>query len=210
MVRWPPIRDLLRVGDLAAFGRFLALVAARNGCLLNLADLGRDVGVTAPTVASWLSTLEATGLLFLLRPYHQNFGKRLVKAPKLYLTDPALVTYLTGLHSVEAVLEGPSLGALFESVVVSEWIKKFHAAGEPPALYFWRSSAGEEVDLVLEREGSLFGFEVKATSTPTPHHAASLAKWLDLAGPRAQGTLVCRVPRPVPLRARIRAVPWTW
>jgi len=99
----PTLGDwLLRVRDLHAFSRFLALVAARNGTLLNLADPGRDLGVTAPTVRAWLGVLEASGLVFLLRPHHENLGKRLVKSPELYVLDPALVTFLTGLHSAEA------------------------------------------------------------------------------------------------------------
>ncbi len=202
------VRSLLQVGDLAAFGRFVALAAARTGCLLNLSDLARDAGVAPPTAKRWLSVLEACHLVYLLRPYHRNFGKRLVKSPKLYFLDPGLATFLVGLHDPEAVLHGPSIGALFETAVLSEWVKTFRQAGEPPPLFFWRAAGGLEVDLLIERNGRLYGLEIKATETPTPHHGESLACWLELAGPRVSGALACLVDAPVPLRPGIRAVPW--
>lgn len=202
------VRDLLQVGDLEAFGRFVALAAARCGGLLNMTDLARDVGVSGPTVKRWISVLQATQLLYLLRPYHRNFGKRMVKSPKLYFVDPGLVSFLLGLHTQESILNGPSAGALAETAVVAEWIKAFHQAGEPPALWTWRSSAGLEVDLVIERNGKLHGIEVKATATPAPGHADALARWLELAGPGARGVLACRVEEPMALRPGIRAVPW--
>ncbi|KAF0166780.1 MAG: putative GTP-binding protein, partial [Caulobacteraceae bacterium] len=203
------VRDLLRVGDLQAFGRFLGLVAARSGTILNMADLGRDAGVTGPTAKAWLSVLEASHLVFLLRPHFRNLGKRIVKSPKLYLTDPGIVTFLTGLHSSEAALRGPSAGALMETVVVSEWVKLFRQRGERPPLTFYRSNTGDEVDLVIEHDGRTYGIEVKLTSAPTPAHAASLAKWLAATGPGARGVLACAIDAPVALGPRIRAVPWS-
>jgi len=200
------VRALSQVGDLGAFQRFLSLVASRTGTLVNLAELGREVGVTAPTARSWLSVLEASQVVFLLPPFHRNFGKRIRKSPKLYLLDPGLASYLMGMHDREAVLHGPALGALMETVVVAEWVKAFRSRGEQPELWFWRSSSGHEVDVVIERGGRLYGLEVKATATPTPGHAASLAQWLELSG--GQGALACRVSSPYTLRPGIRAVPW--
>jgi len=202
------VRDLAQVGDLTEFHRFLALVAARTGCLLNLADLGRDAGVTAPTVKRWLSILEASQVIHLLPPYYRNLGKRQTKAPKLHLLDPGIGTYLLGLHDAEALLHGPSLPALFETAVVAEWIKAFRHRGEEPAISHFRSAGGLEVDLVIERNNVLYGFEIKATSTPVPHHAEGLRRWLSLAGKRARGALVCRVEEPQGLGHGIRAVPW--
>ena len=202
------VRQLLEVGDLGPFSRFLALTAARSGQLLNLSDLSRDAGVSAPTVKRWLSVLEASQLLYLLRPYHRNFGKRLVKSPKLYVLDPGLVSFLLGLHSREAILQGPSAGPLMETAVVTEWVKAFRQRGEIPSLYHWRASGGLEVDLVVERNGHLYGLEVKATATPLPGHGESLARWLELAGAHAHGALACNLDGPVALRPGIRAVPW--
>ncbi len=202
------VRDLVQVGDLAGFSRFLFLLATRTGTILNLSDVGRDAGVTGVTAKRWLSVLETSGLVYLLRPYHRNLGKRVVKSPKLYFTDVGLATFLLGLHSREAIMQGPSLGALVETAVVSEWLKAFRCRGLQPSLYYWRSGAGLEVDLVIEHDGQLYGLEIKATSTPTPLHAESLARWLDLAGPRTRGAVACRVAGPVGLLAGIRAVPW--
>ena len=118
------------------------------------------------------------------------------------------MTYLIGLHDREAVIGGPSIGALAETAVVAEWLKAFRHKGEVPTVFYWRSSAGMEVDLVIERNDRLYGIEVKATATPTPHHADSLARWMELAGPGVKGVLACRVEAPMALRPRIRAVPW--
>ena len=202
------VRDLLQVGDLGAFGRFVALVAARTGTLLNMTDLARDAGVTAPTVKRWLSVLEASQVVYLLRPFHSNLGKRITKSPKVYLMDPALAGFLMGLQSREALLGGPTAGALVETAVVTEWVKAFRQSGELPSLFHWRSTGGLEVDLIVERHGHLYAMEVKATATPAPPHAEALARWLALAGPRARGVLACRIEVPTPLRPGIRAVPW--
>ena len=202
------VRELLQVGDLRDFGRFLALVAANTGRLLNFADLAREIGISGPTSKRWLSVLEASQVVHLLRPHHRNFGKRITKAPKVIMIDPGLATWLTGLHEREAVVNGPSFGALFETAVVAEWIKAFQHAGEPAPIHHWRSTSGLEIDLVIERNGMLYGVESKSTATPTPQHAESLANWLELAGPKARAVLACRIDTPVTLRKGIRAVPW--
>jgi len=200
------VRALTQVGDLGAFQRFLALAASRTGTLVNLADFGREVGVTAPTARRWLSVLEASQIAFLLPPFHRNFGKRIRKSPKLYFLDVGLASYLMGMHDREAVLHGPALGALAETAAVAEWVKAYRSRGERPELWFWRSSAGDEVDLVIERGGNLYGIEVKATATPTPAHAVSLSRWLALSGGR--GALACRVSAPFTLDRGVRAIPW--
>jgi predicted AAA+ superfamily ATPase len=202
------VRDLAQVADLGTFGRFLMMIGSRTGQVVNLAELGRDVGVSSPTVKRWLSVLETSQVIYLLKPYYKNFGKRIRKSPKLYLLDPGLATFLVGLHTEEAVLRGPSIGALAETAVFGEWLKAFRQLGEQPSLYYWQSNTVAEVDLIIERGGALYGLEVKATATPTPHHADGLARWLDLAGPSARGALACRVDHPRTLRKEIRAIPW--
>jgi predicted AAA+ superfamily ATPase len=173
-----------------------------------MAELGREAGVTGPTAGKWLSILEASQVVYLLRPHHRNFGKRIRKSPKLYLLDVGLATFLLGLRSREAVLQGPSLGPLVETAVVSEWVKLFRNEGLEPPIYYWRSSGGKEVDLVIEFEGRLHGIEIKATATPTPRHADGVAGWAELAGRDAGAVLACRIDRSTGLRPGIRAVPW--
>ena len=202
------VRDLTQVSDLGAFSRFLLLVAARTGNLLNMADLADEVGISAPTVKRWLSVLETSQLIYLLQPYYKNFGKRIRKTPKLYLLDPGLATFLLGLHTRDAVLQGPSLGALVETAVVTEWLKFFRQQGEQPHVYYWQSGAGKEVDLIIERDGRLYGIEVKATATPTTRHGSALKRWLALAGPDTRGALACNVDHPQTLMPNIKAVPW--
>lgn len=202
------VRGLAQVADLGTFGRFLTLVGARTGNIVNLSELGREVGVSGPTAKRWLSVLETSQLVYLLQPYHRNFGKRIRRSPKLYLLDPGLATFFLGLDTRRAVLHGPSLGALTETAVVSEWMKAYRQRGEQTSLYYWESGTTGEVDLVVERDGELYGIEVKATATPVPRHANALAHWLDLAGPRARGALACRVDHPQTVRPRIRAIPW--
>lgn len=202
------VRDLTQVSDLGAFSRFLMLVAARTGNLLNMADLADEIGISAPTVKRWLSVLETSQLIYLLQPYYKNFGKRIRKSPKLYVLDPGLATFLLGLHTWEAVLQGPSLGPLVETAVVTEWLKFFRQQGEQPHVYYWQSGAGKEVDLIIERDGRLYGIEVKATATPTAQHGSAIKRWLELAGPNTRGALACNVDWPQTLRPDIKAVPW--
>jgi hypothetical protein len=202
------VRDLLRVTDLEAFRRFLFLVATRTGQLLNLAELGGELGFSAPTVRQWLSVLQTSQVVYLLRPFHRNLGKRVRKSPKLYLMDVGLTTFLLGLHTRPAVLQGPSLGPLLETAVVTEWVKAFRGSGLEPPLSFWRASDGREVDLVIEYGGRVHAIEVKATETPVPAHAANLAAFAALAGPGTRAALACRIGSAAALRPGVRAVPW--
>ena len=202
------VRDLLRVTDLEWFRRFLFLVATRTGQLLNLAELGGELGISAPTVRQWLSVLQTSQVVYLLRPFHRNLGKRIRKSPKLYFMDVGLAAFLLGLHTRSALLQGPSLGPLLETAAVAEWVKVFRGAGLEPPLSFWRTSDGREIDLVIEYGGRVHAIEVKATETPAPAHASHLAAFAELAGPSTRTALACRVGSPLALRPGIRAVPW--
>jgi uncharacterized protein len=203
------VRQVLRVGDLNTFERFLRLAAARIAQVLNVSDLARDVGVSPPTIKQWLSVLESSGVVYLLPPHFNNFGKRLIKSPKLYFLDTALATYLMGLHAPETIRHGPFAGALMETVVVAEWVKRFRNRGLAPSLYYWRSRSGLEVDLLVEVEGRLHPFEIKASSTITAHHADALLKWRQLAGAQsAPGTIVAHIDEILSPAPSVRAIPW--
>lgn len=160
------VRNLRHVGDLTTFQNFLRILAARSGQLLSLSDISRDLGISVNTVKQWLSILEATYQVIVLRPYFENAGKRLVKSPKVYFTDTGTLCHLVGLKDAYHAAAGPMGGALFETVVLTEIFKGILNRGEEPRLYFWRTSNGAEVDIVVESGGRLVPIEVKLSQTP--------------------------------------------
>lgn len=161
------VRQVLRIRDLSSFQRFLRLCAGRVGQLLNLNALGEEAGIAHSTARAWLSLLEASYLVFQLPPYHRNFGKRLVKTPKLYFTDTALAAWLLGLRAPDQLALHPLRGALFENLVVSEFLKARYNAGQPTDLYFWRDNNGLEADLLFEDGDRLQTVEIKSGATVT-------------------------------------------
>ena len=202
------VRQIVNVGDLNTFNRFLRLCAARTATILNMSDLARDVGVSVPTVKKWISVLEASYQIYLLSPHFNNFGKRIIKSPKLYFMDTALATFLLGLHDAEPTKRGPAFGQLFETMVVGEWIKAFYHRGERPELYFWRSKDGLEIDLMVDRNSRLYPVEIKATSTLLPGHTDALTRWSKLAGDLKAGSiLVADAVEPFSIRG-CRAISW--
>jgi uncharacterized protein len=159
------VRSVLNVGDLETFGRFLQLCAGRTGQLLNLSGLAADCGITHTTARRWLSVLEASFLVMLLRPHHRNFGKRLIKSPKLYFLDSGLLCYLLRIHTADDLHNHAARGAIFESFVLSELHKNFVHRGERPEIYFWRDAAGHEVDFVIEAGSEPIIVEAKSAQT---------------------------------------------
>ena len=186
------VRDVVNVGDLEAFGRFMGLCAGRAGQLLNLSSLAADCGVTHPTVKRWLSVLETSFIVFLLRPHHRNFNKRLVKSPKLYFLDTGLLCYLLRIRNPKDLALHASRGAIFESWVVSEAIKNFMHRGLRPDVHFWRDSAGHEIDLLIEADGGkLVPVEAKSGQTFNPDFVKELSWWRAAGGlPKATGAVV--------------------
>ena len=176
------VRQLIAVRDLSAFQRFLRMCAARTGQLLNLSSVADDYGITHNTAAAWLSVLEASYIVFLLRPHFRNYNKRLVKTPKLYFCDTGLAGWLLGIREPGQLAFHAQRGALFENLVVTEFLKARLNHGLPPDIYFWRDSRGLEVDLLLESGEELKPVEIKAGQTIASDFFASLKKWGELAG----------------------------
>jgi predicted AAA+ superfamily ATPase len=168
------VRTIRQVGDLYQFQSFLRALAARSAQLLNLTDLARDLGVAVNTAKAWLSVLEATYQVIVLRPYFANLNKRLVKTPKVYFTDVGMLCYLTGLRDPGHAAAGPLAGAIMETAVLSEIVKSLTHRGIDPQVYFWRTSTGMEVDFVIETSAKLVPIEVKLSSTPRPAMASSI------------------------------------
>jgi predicted AAA+ superfamily ATPase len=204
------VRQLQAIRDLRAFEQFVALACARHAQEFNSAAFSRDVGITLPTAKSWAGLLEASYLLYLLPPFFNNLGKRITKAPKLYMLDPGVVGFLTRQPSAEAALAGAMGGALFEGLVVTEALKAFTNKGRKPALWYWRSHDGLEVDLIVQGKDGWIPIEIKLTATPQPQHLDGLKRFRALAGADqcSAGVLVCRVAREQPLAHGAVAMPW--
>lgn len=154
--------QIANVHDLSIFQRFIKLCAARTAQLLNIANLATECGVAQSTARSWLSVLETGYILFLLPPYHRNFGKRVVKTPKLYFHDTGLAAALLGIQDIQHIAIHPSRAALFETFVVNQFLKERYNHGFSSNLYFWRENTGIEIDLVLEEGVELKPIEIKS------------------------------------------------
>lgn len=170
------IRNITQVGDLSLFERFLRLLAVRTGQILNLSEIARDVGISVPTAKRWLTILETGYIVYLLYPYYRNIGKRLVKSPKLYFIDTALASYLLGLNDISTLNNSPHFGNLFETFIVTDFLKRFLHYGQMPSLYYLRTQDGLEIDLVIELGQKLFLIEIKSSMTISQKHAGSLIK----------------------------------
>ena len=203
------VRNIRQVGDLSQFQNFLRALAARSAQLLSFSDLARDLGVAVNTVKAWLSVLEATYQVIVLRPYFANVGKRLVKTPKVYFTDVGTLCYLTGLKDPEHAASGPMGGPLMETAVLSEIYKTLTHRGIDPRVYFWRTSSGTEVDIVVEAEGELVPIEVKLSATPRPAMASSVNAFREsFVGKATKGYVVHSGDIRLPLGPNVTALPF--
>ncbi len=160
------VRQITAIKDLSIFRRFLSLLASRIGQVLNKSDLAAPLGVSVPTISEWLNILEITSQILLVPPYFENFGKRLIKSPKLYWIDTGLACFLLNIDSPRELEKSPFLGAIFESFVASEIVKSQVGMGKPRELYFFRDEQGLEVDFLKPLKGKTLALiEVKASST---------------------------------------------
>lgn len=174
------VRQLKSVGNLHLFQKFIGLCAGRIGQLLNWSELSRDCGVTLKTAQSWISILEASYLVFLLQPHHKNFGKRLVKSPKLYFYDTGLVCSILRIKSTDELMNHYLKGSLFESFVISDIKKRFLHRGIREDLYFWRDKQGLEIDCLLPQT-PLTPIEIKSSHTLNNQFFSGLSKWSKIA-----------------------------
>jgi uncharacterized protein len=176
------VRDIINVGDLDTFSRFVGLCAGRTGQLLDLTSLGNDCGISHSTVRRWISILETSFIIKLLRPHHRNFNKRLIKSPKLYFIDTGLLCFLLRIRTPNDLRLHSGRGAIFESWVISEAMKNFYHRGLEPDIYFWRDSTGHEIDLILEFGNDLTAIEVKSGQTFSSDFLKELKYWRNLPG----------------------------
>ena len=171
------VRAVSSIRDLAAFRRFMSLVGARCGQILNRTDLAAPLGVSVPTISEWLGILETTSQILLIPPFYENFGKRLIKSPKLFFVDSGLACHLLGIESEAMLNRSPFLGPIFEGSVASEIVKLQLAAGKSKKLYFFRDQQGLEVDFFVPHgDRSLTVIEAKASRTLTPAMAGPFSR----------------------------------
>jgi uncharacterized protein len=169
------VRDVINIRDLATFRRFLALVASRHGQILNRTDLAAPLGVSVPTINDWLQVLEITSQIILVPPYFENFGKRLIKSPKVYIGDSGLACHLLGIDTQAQLERSPFLGALFEGFIAAEILKSQINRGRRKELYHFRDQQGLEVDFLFPAaSGELWMVECKASKTVLPAMARPL------------------------------------
>lgn len=184
------VRLIKNISDLHAFQRFVKMCAGRTGQCLNLSSLGNDCGITHNTAKSWLSVLEATYLVFLIRPYYRNLSKRLIKMPKLYFYDTGLACSLLGIQSVAQLDTHYLKGSLFESLVISEIVKYRFNRGMEHNCFYWRDKKGNEIDCIIETGGSVLRLEIKAGRTITEDFFAGLRYWDKLVGEAGRNAYV--------------------
>ncbi|MEA2082009.1 MAG: ATP-binding protein [Elusimicrobiota bacterium] len=176
------VRSLLNIKDLSKFELFLKLCASRTGQILNLSNLGNECGINHNTAKNWLSVLEASYIVFLLKPYHKNFKKRLIKSPKLYFIDTGLAAFLLGIQSPQHLNTHPLKGALFETFIISEFLKARFNKVKTNNLYYFRDSLGTEIDLILDYGDITVPVEIKSGQTIANDYFKNLRYYSKLRG----------------------------
>jgi predicted AAA+ superfamily ATPase len=171
------VRLLKNITDLVTFERFLRLCAGRIGQLLNMSSLAVEVGVDVKTINSWISVLETSFIVFRLQPYHENFNKRVVKMPKLYFYDTGLAVALLGIENAGQLSLHPFRGSLFENLIVIDFLKRRYNTGKSNNLFFWRDSAGNEIDLLLAIGSNKIPVEIKSGQTVTSDYTKGILFW---------------------------------
>lgn len=204
------IRQLAHVGDMLIFQKFMKLCAARVGQQLNIADLATNLGIDQRKVRAWLSVLEASYIIFFLKPHFQNFNKRITKTPKLYFYDTGLACSLLDIKSRDTLALSHYRGNLFESLIISDLQKQYYNKGiTSPPLYFWRDQNGRvEVDCIIDRGDTLFPVEIKSGETISPSFFTSLAEWNKLAKSSPEQMKIVYAGDKAQTRGTGKVVPW--
>lgn len=185
------VRQLINVGDLRTFQRFLLLCAGRVGQLLNISDLAENCGISNSTATKWLSVLEASYIVFLLPPYFKNFNKRVIKTPKLFFYDTGIACNLLGINTSRILSASPFRGPLFENFITSDLSKQFFNTGSRPPLYFWRDHNGRiEVDCLIDKDGQLIPIEIKSSETMASSFFDGLKQWNEISQTSAENNYV--------------------
>lgn len=171
------VRLIRNITNLGQFTRFIMLLANYAGQIINREEIGRSIGIDNKTVQAWLGILESSYIIYLLQPWYNNLNKRITKSPKLYFYDTGLLCYLLGIETEASLKKNTAYGAIFENWVMTEIRKNRFNQGKEAGMYFFRDSAGNEVDLILEKNETIFAIEIKATHKPDSSHFSGLKYW---------------------------------
>lgn len=203
------VRQITTVQDLGTFRKFIKLCASRIGQLLNYTDLATQCGISVPTARQWISILEASYIIFLLRPHWENFNKRVTKTAKLYFYDTGILCSLLEIESEKTLLINPYYGNIFENFIIADLYKQYYNQGLEAPLYFWRDQNGTlEVDCIVEYDGNLVPLEIKSGETYTPHFFDGLKKWMALKDNHAQHAYVIYGGTQSFTKEHISLIPW--
>lgn len=202
------LRAIRNIQDLSQFQRFLVLIAARVGQLFNLQEIGKECGISQTTAKDWLMLLQATSIVYLLEPYAKNLTKRVVKSPKLLFVDTGLLCYLLRLETVEQLVHSPFVSHIFENMVIMDKIKTFAGAGERAPCYFYRTSGGQEIDLLIDKGNSVETYEIKYSATPSSDMASELIR-LQEDFPVKKSCVLTLRHDPIPLKKDIFSKHWS-
>ena len=201
------VRNLMNIKDESLFYKFMVALAARTGCLFNAADIANSTGVSLKTIQNWISVLEASGIIFFLRPYENNILKRTVKTPKIYFNDTGLVCYLVGWDNPKVAQNGAMAGELFETFVISEIAKTyFNSGADLRSFFFYRDSNQKEIDLLISKNGSLFPVEIKKSAQVSISMAKNFPA-VKLLNEIQTGTILCQCDKKMFLSETVQALP---
>lgn len=204
------IRDLTQVGDLQRFMRFFQACAVRNGQLINYSDLARDVDISVPTATRWLSLLETSHQIYLLRPWHSNRTKRIVKTPKLYFHDTGMCAHLAGWTTPDALSRGTMAGAFFENHVFNEIIKSWWNSGREVPIFFFRNRDGYEMDFLIELNRMIHPIETKIAALPREKWLKNFQHLHNAGFPVGKGFVVSLTEEPIPLTDSVEVINPSW
>ncbi|MDR0500409.1 MAG: ATP-binding protein [Coriobacteriales bacterium] len=205
------IRDVLNIRDESAFIKFVRTVASLTGQMANLSTIAQICGKDGKTIASWMSALESSGLVYLLEPYYNNYNKRMVKAPKLYFLDTGLACWLLGWNTPEQMTNGAMWGHLFETFAFSEVLKSYYNDGRArPPLYYYRDKDKREVDIIIEEGDTLYPIEIKTTSDPNSNDVKAFSCLEKIPNKQVErGAVICMAKELLPLTNKAWTYPVT-
>ena len=203
------VRNISNIGNLRDFDRFLRATAIRTGQILSYSELARDIGIAPNTAKKYISVLQASGQIVLIEPYHRNLGKRLIKAPKLYMCDTGLAAFLMGFEKPEEIIRHPVAGALWETHVVMQVVRHYFSQGRQLPLWYWRTVHGSEVDLLIEKGGKFIAIEIKATEVPDEKAMKGIEALQKFYGDQSliSGYIASRTPYAYPISDVVTAIP---